>query len=130
MTVTDDEMQRAIYDQVRQHPGQEQQIMDYLRQTPEAVAQMRAPIFEEKVIDHIIGEADVTDKTVSKEELDGRRRIRRGQEAGEEESRAEEEGSGEGNQGRRCRRGYGKEGRTQEEGSAQKGRESRKSRIG
>ncbi len=69
VTVTDDEMQRAIYDQVRQHPGQEQQIMDYLKQTPEAVAQMRAPLFEEKVIDHIIAQADVTDKTVSKEEL-------------------------------------------------------------
>ncbi len=69
VTVTEDEMQRAVYDQVRQHPGQEQQIMEYLRNTPEAVAQMRAPIFEEKVIDHIISQADVTDKTVSKEEL-------------------------------------------------------------
>ena len=69
VTVSEDEMQRAVYDQVRQHPGQEQQIMDYLRQTPEAVAQMRAPIFEKKVIDHIIGLAEVTDNTVSKEEL-------------------------------------------------------------
>ena len=62
-------MQRAVYDQVRQYPGQEKEIMEYLQQTPDAVAQLRAPIFEEKVIDHIIGEADVTDKTVSKEEL-------------------------------------------------------------
>ncbi len=69
ITVSDEEMQRAIYDQVRQHPGQEQQVMDYLKNTPEAVAQLRAPLFEEKVIDHIISQASVTDQTVSKEEL-------------------------------------------------------------
>ncbi|MCY6380606.1 trigger factor [Hoeflea prorocentri] len=67
--VTDEEMQRAVYDQVRQYPGQEQQVMEYFQKTPDAVAQLRAPIFEEKVIDHIIASADVTDKTVSKEEL-------------------------------------------------------------
>jgi len=67
--VSDEEMQRAIYDQVRQHPGQEQQIMDYLRQTPDAVAQLRAPLFEDKVIDYILDQAEVTDETVSKEEL-------------------------------------------------------------
>ena len=69
ISVTDEEMQRAVYDQVRQYPGQEQQIMEYFQKTPDAVAQLRAPIFEEKVIDHIIAEADVTDQTVSKEEL-------------------------------------------------------------
>ncbi|MCP4317210.1 MAG: trigger factor [Hyphomicrobiales bacterium] len=69
ISATDEEMQRAVYDQVRQYPGQEKEIMEYFQQTPDAVAQLRAPIFEEKVIDHIIGEADVTDKTVSKEEL-------------------------------------------------------------
>ncbi|GKX34038.1 MAG: trigger factor [Rhizobiaceae bacterium MnEN-MB40S] len=69
VSVTDEEMQRAMYDQIRQFPGQEQQVMDYLKKTPDAVAQLRAPIFEEKVIDHIIGLADVTDKTVTKEAL-------------------------------------------------------------
>lgn len=69
INVSEEEMQRAVYDQVRQHPGQEQQIMEYLQNTPEAVAQMRAPLFEEKVIDHIIAQASVTDQTVSKEEL-------------------------------------------------------------
>ncbi len=69
VSVTDEEMQRAMYDQIRQFPGQEQQVMDYLKNTPDAVAQLRAPIFEEKVIDHIIGLADVTDKTVTKEAL-------------------------------------------------------------
>ncbi len=69
ITITDEEMQKAVYDQVRQYPGQEQQIMEYFQQTPDAVAQLRAPIFEEKVIDHIIAEADVTDEVVSKEVL-------------------------------------------------------------
>ncbi|MEO4040421.1 trigger factor [Hoeflea sp. CAU 1731] len=69
VSVTEEEMQRAMYDQIRQFPGQEQQVMDYLKKTPDAVAQLRAPIFEEKVIDHIIGLADVTDKTVTKEAL-------------------------------------------------------------
>lgn len=69
VTVSDEELQRAMYDQIRQFPGQEQQVMDYLKKTPDAVAQLRAPIFEEKVIDHIIGLADVTDKTVTKEAL-------------------------------------------------------------
>lgn len=69
ITITDEEMQKAVYDQVRQYPGQEQQIMEYFQKTPDAVAQLRAPIFEEKVIDHIIAEADVTDEVVSKEVL-------------------------------------------------------------
>lgn len=67
--VTEEELQRAIYDQVRQYPGQEQQVFDYFRQTPDAVAGLRAPIFEEKVVDHIMGLADVDEKTVSREEL-------------------------------------------------------------
>jgi len=67
--VADEEMQRALYEQVRQFPGQERQIMEYFQKTPGAAASLRAPIFEEKVIDHLLSEADVTDKTVSKEEL-------------------------------------------------------------
>ncbi len=67
--VTEEELQKAIYDQMRQYPGQEQQIMEYFQQTPDAVAGLRAPLYEEKVVDHILGVADVTDKTVSVEEL-------------------------------------------------------------
>ena len=67
--VSEDELQRAVYDQVRQHPGQEQQIYDFFRQNPDAVANLRAPIFEEKVVDHLLGEVKVEDKTVSKDEL-------------------------------------------------------------
>ena len=67
--VTEEEMQRAIYDQVRQYPGQEQQVCDYFRENPDAVAGLRAPLFEEKVIDHILAQANVTDKAVSAEDL-------------------------------------------------------------
>ena len=69
VSVSEEELQRAVYDQVRQHPGQEQQIYDFFRQNPDAVANLRAPIFEEKVVDHLLGEVNVEDKTVTKEEL-------------------------------------------------------------
>mgnify|MGYP001282873540 FL=1 len=67
--VSDDELNRALYNQVRQFPGQEQQIYEYFQKTPGAVASLRAPIFEEKTIDHMLTILDVTDKKVSKEEL-------------------------------------------------------------
>ena len=67
--VSDDELNRALYNQVRQFPGQEQQIYEYFQKTPGAVASLRAPIFEEKTIDHMLTVIDVTDKKVSKEEL-------------------------------------------------------------
>ncbi|EEX87320.1 MULTISPECIES: trigger factor [Brucella] len=67
--VTEEELQRAVYDQVRRYPGQEKEIYDFLRRTPDAVANLRAPIFEEKVVDHLLANINVTDKKVSKEEL-------------------------------------------------------------
>jgi trigger factor len=67
--VTEQELQRAMYDQVRQYKGQEQQVYDYFRNTPDAIAALRAPIFEEKVIDKLLSEAIVTDQVVSKEVL-------------------------------------------------------------
>lgn len=67
--VTEEEMQRALYTQLQQFPGQQREILDYFRNTPGAAASLRAPIFEEKVIDKLLSEIDVTDKTVSKEEL-------------------------------------------------------------
>lgn len=69
VTVTDEEMQRSLFEQLRQFPGQEKQIIDYFQKTPGAAASLRAPIFEEKVVDHLLSEVKVTDKTVSKEEL-------------------------------------------------------------
>ncbi|MEM8751188.1 MAG: trigger factor [Pseudomonadota bacterium] len=67
--VTEAELQQALMQQVRQYPGQEQQVYEFFRSNPDAVGGLRAPIFEEKVVDHILENADVKDKTVSKEEL-------------------------------------------------------------
>ncbi len=67
--VSEDELQRALYEQLRQFPGQEKEILEFFRNTPGASANLRAPIFEEKVIDHLLSEVDVTDKTVTKEAL-------------------------------------------------------------
>ena len=62
-------MNKALYAQISQFPGQEKEIIEYFRKTPGAIAGLRAPIFEEKVVDHLLTEVSVTDKTVSKEEL-------------------------------------------------------------
>jgi trigger factor len=67
--IADDEVSRAIVERARQFPGQEKLFWDYYQKNPQALAEIRAPLFEEKVVDHIIGLAKVTDKTVSKEEL-------------------------------------------------------------
>lgn len=67
--VTDEEMTRALYDRARQFPGQEQKVWDYYRNTPTALASVRAPIFEDKVVDFILGLASVTDRPVTREEL-------------------------------------------------------------
>ena len=67
--VTDEELQRALYEKVSQFPGQEKQVFEFYENNPTALASLRAPIYEEKVIDFIIELADVTDKTVSKDEL-------------------------------------------------------------
>lgn len=67
--VSETELQQALYQQVQQYPGQEQEMFEFFKGNPEALGSLRAPIFEEKVVDHIIEIADVSDKSVSKEEL-------------------------------------------------------------
>jgi trigger factor len=69
ITVSDDETQRALFEQVRRFRGQEQEVYDFYRKNPEAIASLRAPIFEEKVIDYLLGVVKVTDNSVTKEEL-------------------------------------------------------------
>ena len=69
ISVTDEELNRAVMDRVRQFPGQEQRVYEYFRQNAQAVAALRAPIFEEKVVDFLLELADVTEKKVSREEL-------------------------------------------------------------
>jgi trigger factor len=69
ITVTEDELNRAVMDRARQFAGQEQRVWDYYRQNPQAVAAVRAPIFEEKVVDFLVELATVTDRKVSRDEL-------------------------------------------------------------
>jgi trigger factor len=69
INVTDEELNRVVMDRVRQFPGQEQRVFDYYRQNPQAVAGLRAPIFEEKVVDFLLELAQVTEKKVPREEL-------------------------------------------------------------
>jgi trigger factor len=67
--VTDDEVTRAVVERARQFPGQEQQLFELYRKNPEALASVRAPIFENKVVDFIFELAKVTEKPVSRDEL-------------------------------------------------------------
>lgn len=68
--VTNEEMSQAIMERARQYRGQERAIFDYYQKNQDAAAaQIRAPLFEQKVIDHIVSQAKVTDRPVSKEEL-------------------------------------------------------------
>ncbi|WP_455477372.1 trigger factor [Bartonella sp. B41] len=67
--ISEDEVKAAVFDQVRQYPGREKEIMDFFRNTPEAVANLRAPIYEEKVIDYLLTQIKVIDKEVTVEEL-------------------------------------------------------------
>ena len=67
--VEQDELREAIVQQARQYPGQEQFVYEYFEKTPGAVSQLRAPIFEEKVVDVLIDKTTVKDRKVSREEL-------------------------------------------------------------
>jgi trigger factor len=69
ITVSEDELSRAVMERARQFAGQEQRVWDYYRQNPQAVAALRAPIFEEKVVDFLVELAGVTDSKVSRDEL-------------------------------------------------------------
>ena len=67
--VTDSEMTQAVMQQARQYPGQERQFFEFVQQNPQMQQQLRAPIFEDKVVDYILERAEVTEKDVSKDEL-------------------------------------------------------------
>jgi len=69
ISVTDDEVSRAVIERARQMPGREKEVWDFYRNNPNALAQLRAPIYEDKVVDFILELATVTEKKVSREEL-------------------------------------------------------------
>jgi trigger factor len=67
--VTEDEHQQALITEVRRFPGQEQQVYDYYRKNPQALAGLRAPVFENKVVDFVVELATKTDKPMTRAEL-------------------------------------------------------------
>ena len=69
ITVTDDEVSRAVIERARQMPGREKEVWDFYRNNPNALAQLRAPIYEDKVVDFILELANVTEKKVTRDDL-------------------------------------------------------------
>ena len=69
LEVSDAEMTQAVMMQARQYPGQERAFFEYVQKNPQMQQQLRAPIFEDKVVDHIFAGAKVTEKEVTKEKL-------------------------------------------------------------
>jgi len=67
--ISNEELQQAMIAEARRYPGQEQQVIEFYQKNPDAIAQLRAPIFEEKVVDLIIEKAAVTDKKVKQDVL-------------------------------------------------------------
>ncbi|MBD3765865.1 MAG: trigger factor [Rhodobacterales bacterium] len=69
ITVTDAEMTQAVLQAARQYPGQERQFFEFVQKNGQMQQQLRAPIFEDKVVDHIVASAQVTEKPVDKDAL-------------------------------------------------------------
>ncbi len=69
ITVTENHLKGALMEQVRQYPGQERQIWEYYQKNPNALAALRAPLFEDKIVGFLSELAEVTDKQVSRDEL-------------------------------------------------------------
>ena len=69
LSVTQDELRRALIERARQFPGQEKMVYEYYEKQQGALAELRAPIFEDKVVDHVLEQAKPIEKKVTKDEL-------------------------------------------------------------
>ncbi len=69
LTISDEEMTRALIMEAQKYPGQERQVMEYFRDNRQALEGLRAPIYEDKVVDYILEMAQVTDQPMTVEEL-------------------------------------------------------------
>lgn len=67
--VKPEEMSQAVMNEARRFPGQEKQVFDYFRKNPEAMARLRAPLFEDKVVDFVLEMAKITEKAVDRDTL-------------------------------------------------------------
>jgi trigger factor len=69
VTVAEEEIERALLERARQFPGQEREVFEFYRKTPNAMMELRGPIFEQKVIEHVVAGARVSEKSVTRDEL-------------------------------------------------------------
>jgi len=69
LEVPQDELTRAVIAEARRYPGQEKQVIEFYQRSPEALNQLRAPLYEEKVVDFILEQANVTDRSVNPEQF-------------------------------------------------------------
>ena len=69
ITVSQDELNRAVLEEARRFPGQERQVVEYYRGNPQVLDGLRAPIYEDKVVDFILGLTSVTERPVPPAEL-------------------------------------------------------------
>ena len=69
ITVTDDEIKNAVMQEARKYPGEENKVIEFYQKNPEASNAVRAPIFEEKVVDHIISKCTIKEIKVSADKL-------------------------------------------------------------
>ena len=69
VSVSDQEMTQAVIAQARQYPGQERAFFEFVQKNPQMQQQLRAPIFEDKVVDHVIAQVSLTEKDISKDDL-------------------------------------------------------------
>ena len=67
--MNEQELQQSLMARARQFPGQEKQVFDHYRKNPNALIELRGPVFEQKVVDFLVSKAKVTEKSVSREEL-------------------------------------------------------------
>ena len=67
--VTDAELNQAVMNEARRYPGQEREVFEFYRKNPQAAAQLRAPVYEDKVVELIFGKAKIADRPVGKDEL-------------------------------------------------------------
>ena len=69
ITISDQELQRAVINEAQRYPGQEREVFDFYAKNRQALESLKAPLFEEKVTDHIFDLAEITEKEVSLEDL-------------------------------------------------------------
>jgi trigger factor len=69
ITISDQEMQQSVFEEARKYPGQEKEFFEFVQKNEEIQQQLRAPLFEDKVVNFVFELSTITEKKVSKDEL-------------------------------------------------------------